>query len=276
MDKWNEKFKEKLGEYRHEGELTDDKVASFFDRMDNTSLEKKETEKSSGFLRIVASVTAFLVTGFALYFYGSVTVTTGAGEFASVELPDGSKVDLKYQSSVSYHEIGWMFDRTVQFEGEGFFEVEKGSKFSVISAAGTTSVLGTSFNIKTRAARYEVKCFTGRVSVVSGAEESMLTPGDATMFQDGKKVRDFKFDEQTPNWSQGEIHFEDQPLRVVLEELEKVYDLSVEYADSLGLIRYTGFFPTNDLQMALRLTCEPLDLGYKIEDKTVTLFLKED
>ncbi|MDW3193248.1 MAG: FecR domain-containing protein [Cytophagales bacterium] len=276
MDKWNEKFKEKLGEYQHQGELTDDKVASFFNRMDNPTEEKKVAEQSSNFLRIAASVTVFLVTGFALYFFGSVTVTTGAGEFASVELPDGSKVDLKYQSSISYHEIGWMFNREVQFEGEGFFEVEKGSKFSVISAAGTTAVLGTSFNIKTRAARYEVKCYTGRVSVVSGAEESMLTPGDATMFQDRKKIRDFKFDAQTPNWSQGEIHFEDQPLRVVIDELEKVYDLSVEYADSLGLIRYTGFFPTNDLQMALRLTCEPLDLGYKIEDKTVSLFLKED
>lgn len=276
MDKWNEKFKGKLGEYQHQGEATDEKVASFFDRMDNPSTKKVEKPISFSFLQVAASVAVFLVTGFTLFMVSAFDVTTGAGEFAQVELPDGSVVDLKYASSISYNKIGWWFDREVEFEGEGFFQVEKGSEFSVISAAGTTSVLGTSFNIKTRATRYEVKCFTGRVAVVSGDEQSTLTPGKATMFQNGKKVRDFNFDRQTPNWSQGEVHFDDQPLRVVIAELEKVYDLSITFADSLGLIRYTGFFPTNDLDMALKLTCEPLGLDYEIEDKTVSLFLKED
>lgn len=276
MDKWNEKFKEKIGEYRHEGEPSDEKVAGFFDRMDNPSMEKKASTQSFGFLRIAASVAVFLVTGYALFQFAEVSVATGPGEFTHVELPDGSMVHLKYESTLSYHQIGWWFDRKVDFEGEGFFEVEKGSKFSVISKAGTTSVLGTSFNVKARSSRYEVKCFTGRVSVVSGKEESQLTPGKATMFQEGKKMRDFDFDQEAPNWNQGEIHFDDQPLREVVRELEKVYDLSIRYADSLELIRYTGFFPTNDLEMALKLTCEPLDLGYKIENKTVSLFLKEE
>ncbi len=276
MDKWNEKFKEKLGQYQHEGGPSDEKVADFFDRMENPSSGKIIKTQSTTFLRVAASVAVFLVAGYALFQFAVVNVSTGAGEFAQVELPDGSIVKLKYESSIAYHQMGWWFDRKVEFEGEGFFEVEKGSTFSVISDAGTTSVLGTSFNIKARASRYEVKCFTGRVSVVSGEEKSLLTPGTATMFEESKKVRDFNFDQQTPNWSQGEIHFDDQPLRVVLQELEKVYDLSIEYADSLGLIRYTGFFPTNDLEMALRLTCDPLDLEYKIEDKTVSLYLKEE
>lgn len=276
MDKWNEKFKEKLGEYRHEGEPSDEKVTSFFERMDNPSMEKEQPTRSPGFLRIAASVAVFLVTGYALFQFAVVKVSTGSGEFANIELPDGSVVKLKYESSIAYHQIGWWFDRKVEFEGEGFFEVEKGSTFSVISEAGTTSVLGTSFNIKARSTRYEVKCFTGRVSVIAGNEESVLTPGKATMFQGGKKVRDFSFDQETPNWSQGEIHFDDQPLRVVVQELERVYDLSIRYADSLELIRYTGFFPTNDLELALKLICDPLDLRYKIEDKTVSLFLKEE
>ena len=276
MDKWNEKFKEKLGEYQHQGELTDEKVAGFFDRMDQPDAVKAEPKKSPAFLRIAASVTVFLVMGFALYQFSTVSVSTGAGEFAQVDLPDGSVVNLKYESSLSYHQIGWWFDREVSFEGEGFFQVEKGEKFSVRSAAGTTSVLGTSFNIKARASRYEVKCFTGRVAVASGSEEVMLSPGNATMFQEGKKVRDFKFDQQTPNWSDGEVHFDDQPLRVVITELEKVYDLSVQYADSLEIIRYTGFFPINDLELALKLITEPVGLGYKIEDRTVSLFLKEE
>ncbi len=275
MDNWNEKFKEKLGEYNHQEEVSDEKVANFFDRLDSPSAEKTE-RKSPILLRIAASVAIFIAVGYTVFQLSVTSVVTGLGKFANVELPDGSIANLKYQSSITYNSIGWWFNRHVEFEGEGFFEVERGSKFSVISLAGTTSVLGTSFNVKTRGTRYEVKCFTGRVAVVSGSDASTLTPGNATLFEEGKKIRDYDFDQQTPNWNQGEIHFDDQPLRVVLDEMERVFDLSIEYADSLGTIRYTGFFPTNDLEMALKLTCEPLDVDYRIEGKTVALFLKED
>lgn len=276
MDKWNEKFKEKLGEYQYQEQPSDDKVASFFDRMDHPDDAVETKTKTTPWLRVAASITIFMIAGIALYVLTFVHVATGSGEFAKVELPDGSVVQLKYNSSLAYHQIGWWLNREVEFEGEGFFQVEKGAKFSVKSAAGTTSVLGTSFNIRTRSSRYEVKCFTGRVAVVSGQMERMLTPGQATMFQDGEKVRDFNFDQQTPNWSEGEIHFDNQPLRVVLEELEKVYDVSTEYDDSLETIRYTGFFPTDDLDLALKLIGEPLDLSYKIEGRIISLESKVD
>ncbi len=72
------------------------------------------------------------------------------GEHRIVELPDHSKVHLNAGSEVGYHPYWWAFSREVQFEGEAYFEVEKGNRFQVESGNGTTTVLGTSFNIYAR------------------------------------------------------------------------------------------------------------------------------
>lgn len=276
MDKWNEKVKDKLSEYRFEGEVSDEKVADFFSNMDNPVQENRGSF-SKQVLKIAASIALFALAGITVFRLSSTTVSTGKGEFVSVELPDGSKVDLKYESSVSFNHIGWWFDRNLQFEGEGFFSVEEGSKFEVNSKAGSTTVLGTSFNIRTRGTRYEVMCFTGRVSVQSGKEERVLTPGKATLFEGGQEIRKFNFDQDGPHWNQGEIHFEEQPFEVVMAELEKVYNISIDLRDSSILpVRYSGFFPVDDLKLALKLICDPLELDFEIDQKNVTLFLKEE
>lgn len=61
-------------------------------------------------------------------------------------LPDGSVVRLNSVSRLSYKPLGWYFSRSAELSGEAFFEVEKGSKFTIYSMLGSTSVLGTSFN----------------------------------------------------------------------------------------------------------------------------------
>lgn len=275
MDKWNDKVKDKLSEYRFEGEASDEKVADFFHQMDHPEPKKRDSFGGQ-VLKIAASVALFAMAGWGLYQISETTISTGRGEFAQVELPDGSRVDLKYESAVSFNHISWWFERKLAFEGEGFFDVEKGSDFTVMSDAGNTTVLGTSFNIKSRGSRYEVKCFTGRVAVSSGDSERILTPGKATLFEEGREIRAFNFDPETTHWNQGEIHFQDQPLDVVLAELERVYDVKLKLTDDLEPIRYTGFFPTDDLNLALKLVCDPLGLDFEIREKNVTLSLKED
>jgi transmembrane sensor len=41
----------------------------------------------------------------------------------------------------------WSKERTLSLEGEAFFEVQKGSKFSVVTSDGIVEVLGTSFDV---------------------------------------------------------------------------------------------------------------------------------
>ena len=80
------------------------------------------------------------------FLYPSENVTSFVNDSSSVSyhaLPDGSAVSLSPNSKM---EFGSDADsRDVNLNGEAFFEVKKGVPFTVNTANGNVSVLGTSF-----------------------------------------------------------------------------------------------------------------------------------
>ena len=61
------------------------------------------------------------------------------------ELPDGSKVKLMGNSSLSYNRVTWFWERKLQLLGKALFKVTPGKTFTVQTEAGDVSVLGTKF-----------------------------------------------------------------------------------------------------------------------------------
>ena len=103
---------------------------------------------------------------------------TGVGEQRVVSLPDGSRVTLGPASALTVEDYD--DERRLRLAGEAFFEVEKGSPFSVATATGTVQVLGTSFSVDAEGERgLAVACATGRVRVAVPAASVELTPGQA-------------------------------------------------------------------------------------------------
>ena len=137
------------------------------------------------------------------------TVECLPGEYVVAELPDGSKVDLNAASTLKYYPLKWKFERKLKFEGEGYFTVRKGSTFTVVSANGTTQVLGTSFNIYARNNNYRVTCLTGKVQVNSLTNESVvLTPNVHVELEEGKLVVKKMFKaEYALGWKNKEFFF---------------------------------------------------------------------
>ena len=90
-----------------------------------------------------------LIIGISIFirFY-SVEMNVPGGQHLATNLPDGSKVHLNAETRLSYKPYWWRFSRELKLEGEAFFKVNKGKKFSVRSEFGTTSVSGTSFNAR--------------------------------------------------------------------------------------------------------------------------------
>ncbi|TNF27090.1 MAG: iron dicitrate transport regulator FecR, partial [Bacteroidetes bacterium] len=129
-----------------------------------------------------AAIVLLLSTTAFLRFYTE-SVTTPAGLHSSVSLPDGSTVELNAATELSYHPYWWRFNRSVKMEGEAFFEVVKGSSFSVVSENGTTTVLGTSFNINSRENGYTVFCKTGKVSVEHESSKVVIAPNESAELQ---------------------------------------------------------------------------------------------
>lgn len=262
MKNWDKKLNEKLTSYEYKDDVSEEGLKSFFNQMDEPIDESSPT--SFGWVwKAAASVIVVLGAGLIAYQIANQTITTKLDATAEIELPDGSDVILNAGSVLSYNKIGWILSRDLEMEGEAFFDVQKGSAFTVISNLGTTQVLGTSFNINTRNGSYKVACYTGKVKVKSGNKITLLTPGLGVNFEYDQTVQDFKFDTSLQNWANGEYHFDNVKLTRVIDDFELSYGKKIMLTDSIGNMKYSGFFPSNDMEVALKLICDPMGLTYE-------------
>ena len=200
--------------------------------------------KMQWFRYAAAAAVLLLVTMSVLVRYYSVSVTNPKGQHLAVVLPDHSQVTLNAASTLNYHPYWFWYSRSLNFEGEGFFEVKKGSRFSVHSTNGSTEVLGTSFNINTRKNNYEVLCQTGKVKVNHEKESLLLKPNEMGVYKSGKSL--IKLEARNSlaitAWLNNKFYFEDTPLSEVFYQLELQYDINIQCNKDFAEIKYNGFF----------------------------------
>ncbi len=202
----------------------------------NSEVEDKESRKEAKVISInwkrysiAASIAILLGVGSFMKFY-TVEFNALRGEQLAVTLPDNSKVFLNGESSIEYNPYWWNFNRHLTFKGEAFFEVEKGSEFSVLSKNGATQVLGTSFNILARNDIYEVFCKTGKVKVSGGSDSKIILPGTLAVlslkgyFEISENVKS----EEVLAWRTNEFIFNTTPLTEVIQELERYYNVTIK------------------------------------------------
>lgn len=208
------------------------------------------------------------LTFFARYYTTSVQIP--AGQHRLAQLPDGSAIELNAESELSYHPWWWRFDRSLSFKGEGFFEVKPGRKFTVKSERGTTSVLGTSFNIFARDNTYRVTCVTGRVKVTSPRNETViLHPQTKAEIDENGLIRTINLSEPTTDisWKNYLFFFTAAPINEVLREIERQYGVKLKN-NAVPLSLYTGNFRKEEsVEEVLKVVCMPMGLDYrKISD----------
>lgn len=211
---------------------------------------------------IAASVALMIVAFF--FAFNKVTIATSLAETKVYILPDGSEVTLNADSKIAYSRFGWSGERTVTLEGEAFFQVTKGSPFTVESEKGTVTVLGTSFNVQARQSNFEVSCFTGKVKVASGNASVMLTKGLFTKLDNNKLIAAETFDDQKTTWREGDFYFEGKPLSTVIDELERQFNIEIILSGD-GARLYTGYFSNKNLDEALEMVFKPMSLRYTRE-----------
>jgi transmembrane sensor len=283
MEKFDQKIKERLASYPTNESPSASEVAKMMSLLaealphDSKIIPINPTAEvkfmSSSWLKIAAAFIAFVVASFTAYQVAEVNIESGDSGLTTVELPDHSVIKMKENSKVEYNRITWIFNRTLSFIGEGYFEVEKGEQFTVLSKLGSIQVLGTSFTIYSRENTYEVACFTGKVSVASNtsSEEIVLKPGDAVILKTESFIPYQLPTTEKPSWVEGEFYFEDEDFINVIEALEKQYQVEVSFPEEFETLKYTGYFDNTNLEKALKLVCEPLELTYEIKGKTIQL-----
>ena len=243
-----------------------DDFKTFSKRLDEVASPVRKMNWVKPFLRIAS----IFVIGFSLYYFflfnNVIEVQTLASEKTTIELPDASTVIVNAMSEVRYSKRKWKQKRELELQGEAFFDVAKGSKFSVITSEGTVSVLGTQFNVKQRGSYFEVECFEGIVKITSQNTSEQLKAGDRYRFSNGQASLG-KTLYQRPQWTKNVSSFNRIPIFEVIAELERQYNIEVEM-DKIQTERlFTGGFVHDNLENALKSIAEPLDLDFTIEAK---------
>jgi ferric-dicitrate binding protein FerR (iron transport regulator) len=290
LGRWlqNELTNEELISFKASKEYTDylkitKAMASFetpeFDKKKVLQAIKTKTAQTANFRKRIpnwmyaAAASIALLFG-VVYFISDATTSyaTSFGEQLAVVLPDGSEVQLNSKSSLTLKKSDW-FDgnRNLTLNGEGYFKVKKGSKFSVQTTKGTVRVLGTQFNVKTTNSYFEVQCFEGKVKVVHKEDSAILTKGVLFKHIEGAVSEKRTFDNTSPSWLHGESSFTNTPLHVVLVELEKQYHITMLSTTLDTNQLFTGTFSNTNLELALQTVCIPLSIKYAVNGSIVSL-----
>jgi ferric-dicitrate binding protein FerR (iron transport regulator) len=226
------------------------------------ALDQKQKARAIPLYKYAAIAASILVLlGLFNVFVFSNRLATGFGETAGVLLSENSEVTLNAKSEISYPNF-FAFNRKIKLDGEAFFEVSKGSKFTVETAYGDVEVLGTKFNVISRGGVFQVVCHEGKVKVCTKNVTKILRPGDAVRFYANQTENWQTMPTRKPLWRQRESGFHKMPLAYVIAELENQYNTTIEYPKALQSIRFTGSFTHENLATALQSVCVPMHLNY--------------
>ena len=173
-------------------------------------------------------------TGFLVY-------QTESRQKSTLTLSDGTTVKLNSNSKLLYPQNFNNSDvREVFLEGEAFFEVTPNANlpFVIKSSEVTTTVLGTSFNIRAYPEddEIEIAVLTGKVAISinddSNSEQPgnriLLTPNQMANYQSTRGFRKETLDiTELIAWKDGILIFNDKTIMETAEILEKWYDVKV-------------------------------------------------
>ena len=245
-----------------------------FEQISKTISQKPVQKPKTSWLKPVLRIAALLAICFSVYYYTTTLTTdvsTLTAEKTTITLPDHSEVTLNAKSQISYKKNQWKDTRKLTLEGEAYFKVEKGSKFSVETSFGTITVLGTQFLVENRNGIFEVVCYEGSVKVTSGIADKILKPGDQFLVLDGKLITKEKEEASAPAWLQNESVFKSMPYKYVLNELERQYQVRFDAQNINSNRLFTGRFVHNDLNLALKAITIPLNIEYTTKNGLIVL-----
>ena len=203
---------------------------------------------------------------------------TQSGQQLTITLPDGSKVKLNSNSSISYPRE-FFKDRKVKLSGEAFFNVVRDeiSPFIVTTDNFLTEVLGTSFNINA----YEhnnakVSVATGKVKVSSlndleDVSFKILEDEQALLVSDSK-LKLSVFDKDEILWKDGILVFTDESIQSISLKIQRWFNVKVSIENESKIAgRFSGKYSNESLQDILKGMGYAMNLSFKMEGNEIII-----
>ncbi|MCV2483531.1 DUF4974 domain-containing protein [Flavobacterium sp. SH_e] len=206
------------------------------------------------------------------------TLSTPTGGQYNIVLADGTKVFLNAVSSIKYPTQFNGDERTVELEGEAYFEVakDKSKPFIVKSDNQKIQVLGTHFNVHAynNEAVIKTTLLEGSVAVAFRNQTAILKPGQqSNITENSTKITVKEVDtEAAIAWTNGRFKFDNADLKSVMKQLERWYGIKVEYRGDVSDVRFNGgTFRNKNLSEVLKVL-ELSNIKFKVEGKTIIVY----
>jgi ferric-dicitrate binding protein FerR (iron transport regulator) len=215
------------------------------------------------------------------------TLFVESGRQEAIHFPDGSQVTLDAGSLLKYPKSFKGKNRTVTLNGEGYFKVVSNTEkpFVIKTDEAFVRVLGTEFNVRAwkKNESVVVAVAKGSVSLKSlktdiHSEEAIISENQMSVLNKNEKPsqpRDVEIKEYL-SWMQQEIYFRSTPLREVLDQLERWYNLEFILSDtSYSSNRITIFIEKKPIDEILELVCLVNRFTYNQTGNIITFSVKE-
>lgn len=239
---------------------------------------KKESENKTKVIPLlrVLQYAAALILPFAIY-YGfslfnskTVTIIADGNSQLSHYLPDSSLVVLNPNSSISYHSGKYKTSRSLDLNGEAYFDVREGENFDVISTTGTVEVLGTQFQIKDLDHLFRVNCFNGKVKVKVNEDSAVLLASQGIEYRKGDEhlsaIKMVNY-----HWEKGYFSYSAISLKDIVGDLNNSYNVEIVLPPQYQDLKFSGKISMRSLNDALEGLFTTMQIPYTLNsDNTVT------
>jgi transmembrane sensor len=211
-------------------------------------------------------------------------VETGRGETKQLVLPDGSTVQLNAGTVLRYAKDFGSPSREVSLlKGEAFFAVagQGGCPFVVVAGRLKTTVLGTSFDIRSygEEKRMVVAVVTGKVRVSEGGQQSGVLLGAGQLLRNDGGTGDVETDafddpEDVVAWKSGGLRFKDASFDELAFEVGNKYAIRLVNRSKKQAWSYTGLFRSTSLQEVVETICQTESLSYRFNNGNLEIIDK--
>lgn len=173
-------------------------------------------------------------------------------------LPDGSEVTLNKHSQVSFPEKFTGDKRVLQLNGEAFFHVTPNKKkpFEIHTNNVTITVVGTSFNVRSRGDTTEVIVETGIVEVATENQTVVLKAGQKAITGITESIiqKQANTDQLYNYYRSKKFICDSTPLWKLVEKLNEAYDVQIVFGNqALRNETYSTTFENQPLDTILNL-----------------------
>lgn len=212
-----------------------------------------------------------------------IEISTNKGEYVTTILPDGSKVYMGPESSLSY--ILGEFnkeERRIQYSGEGDFKIVKvpESSFFLYSSDFKIQVIGTEFSVFSRSSYPNTEIYLDKGSIQLTALASniskMMQPGETAIINN--MTGGIQLFEENSNIKriagQDVMYFTSSSLYDVAEGIELYYGYDVIIEKNKRNISFTGSLPTNDFDQVAYILENTLNIEITIDDESKKCIIK--